>query len=160
GQHGHQGKEALPWWFFGLVGGLVSVRLLESTLGARLGLPSATEGGEASRSLLATLRTYAIYVTLFLPGLGVGGVIGKLIIRPVNWALGWFFRGFNWVFDRATAAYGKTVGWALRLSVIVLLVYAGLIALTGWGFTRVPSGFIPNQDKGRLIVNVQLPDSA
>ena len=70
------------------------------------------------------------------------------------------FRGFNWGFDRATAVYGKTVGWALRLSVIVLVLYVGLIGLTGFGFTRVPSGFIPSQDKGRLIVNVQLPDSA
>src|SRR6185369_7812059 len=35
-----------------------------------------------------------------------------------------------------------------------------LIALTGYGFLRLPAGFIPSQDKGRLIVNVQLPDSA
>ncbi len=60
----------------------------------------------------------------------------------------------------ATAAYGRAVGWALRLSVIVLLVYVGLIGLTGFGFTRVPAGFIPSQDKARLIVNIQLPDSA
>src|SRR5439155_9279383 len=39
GQHGHQGKEALPWWFFGLLGGLASVWLLMPTLGAWLGLP-------------------------------------------------------------------------------------------------------------------------
>jgi multidrug efflux pump len=52
------------------------------------------------------------------------------------------------------------VGWSLRLSVIVLLIYVGLIGLTGFGFTRVPTGFIPSQDKGRLFVNVQLPDSA
>jgi multidrug efflux pump len=71
-----------------------------------------------------------------------------------------FFRGFNWLFDRATKLYGRTVGWALRLSVIVLVMYVGLVALTGYGFTCVPTGFIPSQDKGRLIVNVQLPDSA
>jgi len=93
-----------------------------------------------------------------VPGPGVPG--DDPLIRPVNWVLGQFFRGFNWIFDRATAAYGRAVGWALRLSVIVLLVYVGLIGLTGFGFTRVPSGFIPSQDKGRLIVNVQLPDSA
>ena len=82
------------------------------------------------------------------------------MIRPVNWALGHFFQGFNWVFERATRAYGKGVGWCLRLSAIVLLVYVGLIGLTGYGFTRVPAGFIPTQDKGRLVVNIQLPDSA
>jgi hydrophobe/amphiphile efflux-1 (HAE1) family protein len=101
-----------------------------------------------------------IYFTLFLPGFVAGGAVGWFIIRPVNWVLGHFFRAFNWVFDRVTIVYGKTVGWALRLAVIVLLVYVGLIALTGYGFTRVPTGFIPAQDKGRLIVNVQLPDSA
>ena len=42
----------------------------------------------------------------------------------------------------------------------MLLVYVGLLGLTGFGFTRVPTGFIPSQDKGYLIVNVQLPDSA
>ena len=82
------------------------------------------------------------------------------MIRPVNWALGHCFQGFNWVFSRATRVYGRAVGWCLRLSAIVLLVYVGLIGLTGFGFTRVPTGFIPSQDKGRLVVNVQLPDSA
>ena len=42
----------------------------------------------------------------------------------------------------------------------MLLVYVGLIGLTGFGFTRIPSGFVPIQDKGYLIVNIQLPDSA
>ncbi|MFL5242184.1 MAG: efflux RND transporter permease subunit [Gemmataceae bacterium] len=161
GQHGHQGKEALPWWFFGILGGLASVRLLAPTLGASLGLPSGEEGSEgAPGGFMATLTTLQIHFVLFLPGAIAGGTLGWFIIRPVNWALGRFFRGFNWIFDQATRAYGRTVGWCLRLSVIVLLVYAGLIGLTGFGFTRVPFGFIPSQDKGRLIINVQLPDSA
>ena len=42
----------------------------------------------------------------------------------------------------------------------MLVVYGGLLALTYWGFTSTPTGFIPNQDKGYLIINVQLPDSA
>jgi multidrug efflux pump len=161
GDHGHQGKEALPWWFFGLVGGLVSVWFLAPTLGIWMGLPAEAESGEAAPAgLKANLLTWGIDFILFLPGAVAGGALGWVVIRPVNWALGRFFWGFNWIFDRATDAYGKVVGWGLRLSVIVLLVYAGLIGLTGFGFTRVPSGFIPSQDKGRLIVNVQLPDSA
>jgi multidrug efflux pump len=160
GEHGHQGKEALPWWFFGIVGGLISIWLLESTVGARLGLPTDNVSGETATGLIATLRTYTIYVMLFVPGFIPGAALGWFIIRPVNWVLGHIFRGFNWLFDIATNVYGKAVGWALKLSVIVIIIYVGLIALTGFGFTRVPSGFIPNQDKGRLIVNVQLPDSA
>ena len=64
------------------------------------------------------------------------------------------------MFDAATALYGRIVGRLLRLSTIVLVIYAGLVGLTGWSFTRVPTGFIPEQDKGYLVVNLQLPDSA
>ena len=89
-----------------------------------------------------------------------GALLAGSSSGPVNWALGKFFRGFNWVFERTTQAYGKTVGRCLRQSAFVLLVYVALIGLTGFGFTRVPSGFVPIQDKGYLVVNIQLPDSA
>jgi multidrug efflux pump len=161
GIHGDQGKEALPWWSFALFGGLLSVWVLKSIYGGRLGLPDANEdGATAPDELLMIMRTYAIYGMLALPGVIVGGVLGWFATRPVNWALGYFFRGFNWIFERTTQAYGKTVGWGLRLSAIVLLVYVGLIGLTGFGFARVPSGFVPIQDKGYLVTNIQLPDSA
>jgi multidrug efflux pump len=152
------GKEALPWWSFALGGGLLSLWLLESWFGARMGL-GESDGG-APGGLLATLRTYALSAALFLPGALIGGVLGWFVIRPVNWILGLFFRGFNWIFDWSTRAYGRTVGWSLRLSAIVLLIYVGVIGLTGFGFTRVPTGFIPSQDKGYLLVNIQLPDAA
>jgi len=162
GPHGEQDKEALPWWFFGLLGGLASVWLLSSTLGVWLGLPVAEEaGGEAApANLLDSLQMYGIYLLLFFPGAIAGGALGRLIIKPVNWILGAIFRSFNAVFDRVTQAYGKTVGWGLRLSAIVLAVYVGLLGLTGFGFSRIPTGFIPSQDKGRLILNIQLPDAA
>jgi multidrug efflux pump len=156
GQHGHQGKEALPWWSFALFGGLAAAWLLAP----RLGLPAGGEGGGlAARGLRASLLSWGPYA-LFVPGAVVGGVLGWFIIRPVNRVLGVLFRGFNRVFDRATEAYGKAVGWGLRLSAIMLLVYVGLIGLTGFAFTRIPGGFVPSQDKGYLVVAVQLPDSA
>ena len=80
--------------------------------------------------------------------------------RVFDLAFGWFFKGFNWVFDRATSLYGQTVTLMLRLSVIVLLIYAGLVGLTYLGFKTVPTGFIPEQDKGYLVVNAQLPDGS
>src|SRR5262249_34216099 len=97
---------------------------------------------------------------LFLPGALAGGTLGWFLIRPVNWALDHFFRGFNRLFERLTQAYGKTVVGFLRFSAIVVLVYIGLIGLTGFGFTHVPRGFVPIQDKGYLVTNIQLPDSA
>src|SRR5207249_5225760 len=161
GQHVEEAKEALPWWSFALFGGLATVWLLGPMLGARLGLPMGGEGGEAAPGgLHAAMMTWGKYFVLFLPGAIAGGALGWFLIRPVNLVLGKFFQGFNWVFDRATNAYGGIVGWALRLSVIVLVIYVGLIGLTGFGFTHVPSGFVPSQDKGYLVVNIQLPDSA
>jgi multidrug efflux pump len=70
------------------------------------------------------------------------------------------FKAFNWAFERVTDLYGWGVGWLLRLSVVVLVVYVGLLGLTYVGLTRVPTGFIPEQDKGYLVVNIQLPDSS
>ncbi|HEV3310917.1 MAG TPA: efflux RND transporter permease subunit [Chloroflexota bacterium] len=161
GGHGDQGKEALPWWCFALFGGLASVWLLTSTLGVRMGLPAGEESGESvPGSLKDALLTWLIYSILFIPGAIAGGAVGWFVIHPVNWALARLFRGFNWIFERTTQAYGKTVGWCLRLSAIVLVVYVALIGLTAFGFTRVPSGFVPIQDKGYLVVNIQLPDSA
>jgi multidrug efflux pump len=161
GMHGDQGKEALPWWFFGLLGGVATALLLAPTLGVGMGLPAdEIEGEAAPGGLKASMMSWGIYLVLFLPGAALGGTLGWFIIRPVNWALGRFFGGFNWVFEQATQVYGKSVGWCLRLSVIVLLVYVGLVGLTGLLFTRVPTGFVPIQDKGYLLANIQLPDSA
>ena len=52
------------------------------------------------------------------------------------------------------------VGWFLRLSLLVLVLYGGLLYLTYRGFTETPTGYIPTQDKGFLIVSIQLPDAA
>jgi multidrug efflux pump len=158
GISGEHGKEALPWWSFALFGGLATAWLLAPVLGHKLGLPA--EGESAHGGLSATLRTWGAYLALTLPGIITGGVLGRFVIRPVNWVLGKFFRGFNWVFERVTHTYGKAVGWFLRLSAIVLLLYAALLAATGAGLARAPSGFVPVQDKGYLVINIQLPDSA
>ncbi len=111
----------------------------------------------APGGLRANLLKWEVYGLLFLLGLQklVGGTLGWFLIRPVNWALSYFFRAFNWVFEQVTQVYGKTVGWGLRLSVIVLVVYVGLIGLTGSRLHPAsPSGFIPNQDKGYLLANI------
>ena len=74
--------------------------------------------------------------------------------------LGWLFRGFNRAFNATTAVYARLVRLCIRGAIVALLVYGGLLWLTYVGFTIVPTGFVPNQDKGYLIVSAQLPDSA
>src|SRR5207253_1749357 len=75
-----------------------------------------------------------------------GTAAGWLVHKPLNRALGTLFRLFNAGFNVATHAYTRAVGGLLRVSVLVLLVYGGLLVLTYLGFVYVPKGFIPSQD--------------
>jgi multidrug efflux pump len=144
-------REALPWWIFGVIGGFLTASLIPESAFASI-YPAGEEP--------SAIRAWLIWCIALIPGVVAGGVLGRLIIRPVNVALGWLFRGFNRFFDRLTELYGKALAGVLRLSVPVLAVYGGLLLLTGWQFARAPTGFIPQQDKGYLILNVQLPDAA
>lgn len=160
--HEHvEGREALPWWFFALLGGWISYHYLWPHAGLWFALPShETDLTGEPETLKQMFMSYAIQAALCVPGALVGGLAGLIIIKPVNWLLERFFRGFNWCFDLATRGYGRIVRISLRLSIVVLIVYVGLLYLTYHIFTLVPSGFIPSQDKGYLIVNIQLPDSS
>jgi hydrophobe/amphiphile efflux-1 (HAE1) family protein len=71
-----------------------------------------------------------------------------------------FFNGFNRLFDKMSAGYAGLTRRLIRVSLLVLLVYAGLVGLTAWQFQRTPTGFIPEQDQGYLIVAIQLPPGA
>jgi len=90
----------------------------------------------------------------------IGALAGLILSRPLNRLLSILFQTFNAGFNRVTAGYTRSVGGLLRVSPAVIVLYAGLLVLTWYGFDRAPKGFIPAQDKGYLLVNVQLPDSA
>jgi len=80
--------------------------------------------------------------------------------RSMDFALGWIFRPFNRVFQWFGVKYAGGVGGVIRKSAIALVLYAGLVALTGWSFNKVPTGFVPTQDKQYLVAFAQLPDAA
>lgn len=67
---------------------------------------------------------------------------------------------FNRSFDRFAGAYSWLTQRLLRMAVIMLLIYGGLIGLTALQFEKIPSGFIPQQDQGYLITVYQLPPGA
>ena len=48
----------------------------------------------------------------------------------------------------------------VRRVLMVMIVFAGLLFVTGWGFQEVPTGFMPTEDQGYVFANIQLPDSA
>jgi multidrug efflux pump len=80
--------------------------------------------------------------------------------RPVRRTIGAVVRLLNKAFSAATFGYEWAVGKLLWASLLVLVAYAGLLVATVWAFQRAPTGFVPQQDQGRIIVSLQLPDSA
>jgi len=83
-----------------------------------------------------------------------------IVSRVMETLFGWIFRPFNRAFTWSGNKYAGAVGGVLRKSVIALLLYGGLVFLTGWSFTKVPTGFVPQQDKQYLVAFAQLPDAA
>ena len=82
------------------------------------------------------------------------------ITRGLRFFLGWFFGAFNWAFDRIGLGYTGLVSKLIRVPLLVLALYVGLVGLGYRGYVRLPTGFIPAQDKGYLIASIQLPDAA
>src|SRR5580693_9281379 len=82
------------------------------------------------------------------------------LTRGMDAAFGWFFRPFNRFFGWASLKYSNGVARILRLSLVAILVYVGLLATTGALFRRIPTGFVPTQDKQYLVAFAQLPDAA
>jgi multidrug efflux pump len=82
--------------------------------------------------------------------------VGRLLEQTV----GWIFRGFNQLFEASRSRYIRSLGRVLRQCGIGLVLYGGLLILTWVGFHHVPTGFVPQQDKGYLVAYLQLPDGA
>lgn len=73
---------------------------------------------------------------------------------------GWLFQPFNRLFAKASHQYTRGVGKLIRMSSIILVLYAGLMALTWQQFQTTPTGYVPGQDKMYLVSFAQLPDAA
>jgi multidrug efflux pump len=80
--------------------------------------------------------------------------------RVLDFLFGWLFRGFNRVFHGGATAYRTGVDRVIHHKVAALLIYAALIAGTLYMFQKVPTGFVPAQDKQYLVGFAQLPDGA
>ncbi len=71
-----------------------------------------------------------------------------------------FYRGFNAVYNRMEGAYSRLIGRMAERRGLMAIIALVIIGLAGYGFTRVPTGFIPIEDQGYLLASVQLPDGA
>jgi hydrophobe/amphiphile efflux-1 (HAE1) family protein len=75
------------------------------------------------------------------------------LARPVRAFFGYFNKGFDWFANR----YNRLAARSVRIVGIMLVIYVAVVVLGLFQFTRTPQGFIPQQDRGYLIVAVQLP---
>ncbi len=83
------------------------------------------------------------------------------LTRIIDSVFGRFFAWFNRFFNRNAGRYSGLVTTAVvKRKSISLVIYALLLGLTVFMFTRVPPGFVPQQDKQYLIGIAQLPDGA
>ncbi|RLS41335.1 MAG: multidrug efflux RND transporter permease subunit [Planctomycetota bacterium] len=124
--------------------------------------------GQFFRQFALTIAISTVISTI--NSLTLSPALAALLLRPkhgkkdwLTWLLdflfGWFFRLFNFGMQKSINGYAFATSRLLRVPVLVLLVYGGLLGLTYFGFNSLPRGFIPSQDKGYLVCSVQLPDA-
>ncbi len=82
--------------------------------------------------------------------------IMQVLAAPMHW----LFKGFNIAFGALERGYARLVRNLIRISGVMLLIYAGLIGLAVWLVNNTATGFIPALDRGIIIVSVQLPAGA
>ncbi len=167
-EHGLPAKEAARRAMDEVTGPVVAVGLVLCAVF----VPCAFIGGITGQFFRQFAVTIAVSTVLSaVNSLTLSPALAALLLRPrdahrdpltraLDLLLGWFFGLFNWVFQAGTNAYARLVGVVLRLGIVALVVYLGLLGLTSWLFLRYPVGFIPQQDQGWLLINVQLPDAA
>ena len=137
--HGHGGRavrEILPPLGIAVLGGLIAYVFLSGFAAHLAGIESHAEGHGSASPLWIRAATFA-----------VGAVAGWFVSTPVNFLLGIFFDGFNWVFDVAIKGYGAIVGMLLRTCLIGLAIYGGLMFLTYLGFRARPPASSRNRTK-------------
>jgi multidrug efflux pump len=205
----HHTHEALPRFAFLLLGCFAGYSWLPGHL-MQHGQSPSLHADVSLGALLASIA-HVLHVPPERAAEGaaavIGGLAGWAVSRPANWLLSIFFTLFNRGFQATASGYARAVGKMLRVNLLVLLVYGGMLGLTyyeyagfpkewresirdqakaestagkkdTWAqnvdgfltknetakgiveFTGVPRGFIPSQDMGYILVNIQLPDSA
>jgi HAE1 family hydrophobic/amphiphilic exporter-1 len=147
-----------------------AIKAMEEVTGPIIGItlvlmavfvPAAFMGGITGELYRQFSLTIAI-TTLFsaINALTLSPALCALLLRSGHGRKNIFFRAFNRVFDKITLTYSNIVKISLRRVGLVMVLFVGLVALTAFGFIKVPTGFVPLEDDGLILVNVQMPDGA
>ncbi len=127
-------------------------------------IPVAAMGGITGLLYQQFAITVAVSVVFSsINALTLSPALCGLLLRkqqPVRGPLGAFFKLFNTFFDKVTGGYTWLTRIATRRIAIGLILILGLSIGTGFLGKAIPGGFMPSEDMGYLLVNIQLPDAA
>jgi multidrug efflux pump subunit AcrB len=150
-------------------GALVSIALVLCAVF----VPTAFLGGISGQFFQQFAVTIAVATAIScFCSLTLSPALASIILRPheekkppASWnfiARGWetFVGAFNRGFDRLSHGYGSAAAFVIRHSTLMLVAYVLLIASAAWLIVTTPQGFIPAQDRGYVIISVQLPGAA
>jgi HAE1 family hydrophobic/amphiphilic exporter-1 len=127
-------------------------------------IPTAFIPGITGRMYQQFAVTIAVSVLISaFNALTLSPALSALLLRPrreMRGPLGAFFRGFNRWFSRATDGYVGACGHLIRKSAFSMLLLLVVAVFAGLTASRLPGGFVPDEDQGYFYVNVQLPLAA
>ena len=124
-------------------------------------VPTAFMGGitgQLYRQFALTISAAVLLSTI--NALTLSPALCGIFMRKLEGEKNLFFRGFNRLFDGVTSIYSALIGGFVRSVSLVLVLFAGLIAVTVYGYMQIPTGFLPSEDQGYCFANIQLPDAA
>lgn len=102
---------------------------------------------------VAMILTPALCATILKP-------VEKGHLAGESGRLGWFFRRFNRAFGFCRNTYEGIVGRSFGKPLRYLVLYGAIVIAMGWFFLHLPTSFLPDEDQGFLICQVQLPAGA
>jgi HAE1 family hydrophobic/amphiphilic exporter-1 len=124
-------------------------------------VPTAFLGGvtgQIYRQFALTISAATFFSSI--NALTLSPALCAILLRPKPQRRNVFFRAFNWTFDKTKSIYERTVGKAIRLTAIMLVMFLGLAGAAFFGFVSLPTGFFPVEDQGYVMISAQLPDAA
>jgi len=114
--------------------------------------------GQLYRQFALTIAVATVFSSI--NALTMSPALAALVLRLPPEKKNAFFRGFDNLFNRTENSYTNMTKSLVRRTGLMLLLAAGLAGYTGWQFTQLPTGFLPTEDQGYLLVHVQLPDAS
>jgi hydrophobe/amphiphile efflux-1 (HAE1) family protein len=124
-------------------------------------VPIAFIGGLAGELYRQFAITIAIAVSISgLVALTLTPALCATILRPEHKQVNAFFRGFNRFFEWMTRRYTGGVAWMLKRSIVGVLLFLGMVAVTAQLWRTTPTALVPDEDQGYYIAAVFLPDGS